>query len=213
VAALRRRAVDRGLLAIAGVTLVYAQHTSTLPLDLAAGGMSTSFYALLLAFNGLLVVVGELPLASLTRRYAPHRPMIVGALLMSVGMALSGLLPSAFAVLAAVALWSLGEMVLTPVASSAVAAMSPPDRIARDQGRLAAAQMLGFCVGPVVGVLAFASDPVLPWLGCLAIGAASAVAIAAAQRLASRDSGLAPDPEQLESVPVAGGATPSVTHA
>lgn len=199
-------------IAIAGVTLVYAQHTSTLPLDLTADGMSTAFYGLLLAFNGLLVVVGELPLASLTRRCAPHRPMIAGVLLMSVGMALSGLLPGAFAVLAAVALWSLGEMVLTPVANSAVAAMSPPDRIARDQGRLAAAQTVGFSLGPIVGVLAFNSDPLLPWLGCLAIGAASALAIGTAHRLTSRNRSVTPAPEHLPSLRVASSAAPNVAQ-
>jgi len=211
VAGGRRRmpAIALLCLAIAGVTMVYSQHSSTLPLDLTEGGMSTGFYALLLAFNGALVVIGELPLASLTRRYEPHRPMIVGALLMSVGMALSGLLPAAFAVLAAVAMWSLGEMVLTPVANSAVAAMSAPGRIARDQGRLAAAQTLGFVVGPVIGLLAYGWSPLLPWLGCLAVGAASALAIAAAHRLAASTRPRADQP----ALAAAAASAPTVAHA
>ncbi|MDX6676384.1 MAG: hypothetical protein QOE31_436 [Solirubrobacteraceae bacterium] len=172
--------------ATVGVTMVYAQHSSTLALQLTANGLSTQFYGLLLAVNGLLVVIGELPLAALTRRYEPTRPMLAGVLLMSGGMALCGLLPTAAAVLAGVAVWTLGEMVLTPVALGAVAAMSSPERVARDQGLVAAAQTLGFSAGPVVGVIAYASDPRLPWLGCVALGAASALAIAAARRIADR---------------------------
>jgi len=206
-----RPAVALLCLAIAGVAMVYSQHTSTLPLQLTADGATTGFYALVLAFNGMLVVVGELPLASLTRRHPPHRPMVLGALLISVGMALCGLLPGAIAVLAAVALWSLGEMVLSPVANSAVAALSPPHRIARDQGRLAAAQTFGFCLGPVVGVLAYNASSALPWLGCLAIGAASAAAIAIAPRLARR-TGAAPAHAPV-AVAAAATATPATASA
>jgi MFS family permease len=175
-------------LATVGVTMIYAQHSSTLPLQLTANGLTTQFYGLLLAFNGLLVVAAELPLAALTRRYEPTRPMLAGVLLISGGMALCGLLSGAIAVLAAVAVWSLGEMVLTPVALSAVAALSSPDRVARDQGLIAAAQTLGFCLGPVIGVVVYAADPLLPWLGCLAVGAASALAIAVARTVSSRAS-------------------------
>jgi predicted MFS family arabinose efflux permease len=197
--------------AIAGVTMVYAQHTSSLPLDLTAGGMTIGFYALLLTCNGLLVVIGELPLASLTRRAQPHRPMVAGALMMGVGMALCGLLPGAVAILAAVALWSLGEMVLTPVANSAMAALSRPDRIARDQGRLAAAQTLGFVTGPIVGVLAYGWNPLLPWLGCLAIGAGSAATIWMAHQLAHRSR--AEPVDELPAAPAAANVTPTVAHA
>lgn len=205
----RTPAVVALCVAISGVTLIYSQHTSTLPLQLTADGMSASFYGLLLACNGFLVVVFELPLASLTRRFTPHRPMIAGALMMSVGMALSGLLPGAVAVLAAVALWSLGEMVLTPVVSSAIAALSAPDRIARDQALLSSAQTAGFCLGPVVGVAAFNGVHVLPWIGCLAIGAGVASLIALSHRLAS-----APK-RSLDPLPAATAAstpTPSVAH-
>jgi hypothetical protein len=101
-------------------------------------------------------------------------------------------------------------MVLSPVANSAVAALSPPDRIARDQGRLAAAQTFGFCLGPVVGVLAYNANSPLPWLGCLAIGAASAAAIAIAPRLARR-TGAAP--AQAPVAVVAATATPATASA
>jgi len=194
-------------LGITGVTLVYAQHTSTLPLQLTANGMSAQFYGLLLAVNGLLVVVCELPLASVTRRYEPTRPILAGALLITTGMALSGLLSTPAAILAAVAMWSFGEMVLNPVVSSAVAALSAPDRVARDQAWIASSHTIGFCVGPVLGVLVYAGDPQLTWVACLAIGAASALAIRLA-RVTSRARESARRSPRI-ALPAATGAAPS----
>jgi uncharacterized membrane protein len=70
--------------------------------------------------------------------------------------------------------------------------MSSPERIARDQGLLAAASTLGFGLGPVLGVLAYSADPLLPWLACLAIGGAAAIAIGVARALAVRGDATTP---------------------
>ena len=184
------------------VAMAYAQHSSTLPLQLADRGFSPGLYGLVLAANGLLVILCELPLSSLTRRYPWNVPMLAGALLITFGMALSGLVAAPVAVLAAVGVWSFGEMLLTPVASSAVAALSPPDRIGRYQALLSTTQGLGFSLGPAIGILAFSRGEQLPWLGCALVGVAAVALIELARRRAA--AGPEPSEGQVSRRPPAG---------
>ena len=135
-------------LALFLVALVYAQYNSTLPLRLVADDMSPRFYANLLAFNAVLVIALELPLSGLTRRLKPRLPLTAGALLISLGMGLSGVLDGVGPILAAVAMWSVGEVLLAPVANAAVADLSPHDKVGRYQGLLSTAQALGFLPWP-----------------------------------------------------------------
>lgn len=164
-------------LALLCVAMVYAQHTSTLPLRLASDGLSPRFYALLLSLNAVLVIALELPLSGLTRRLRPRLPLTSGALLIALGMALSGLVEQPIAVMAAVAVWSSGEILLAPVASAAVADLSPPERIGRYQGLLGAAQALGFSLGPAVGTYAYVANDRLPWFGSVIVGLIAVIVI------------------------------------
>lgn len=176
-------------LALLGVAMAYAQHTSTLPLRLTANGESPRFFGFLLSFNAALVIALELPLSGWTRRLSPRLPLTAGALLITLGMAASGVARAGVAVLATVAVWSLGEILLAPVAGAAVADLSPPERIGRYQGVLSTAQTLGFSLGPAAGTYAIAVDERLPWLGCAVAGIAAVllinVAYAAAPRAAT----------------------------
>ena len=164
-------------LALFLVALVYAQYSSTLPLRLVADDMSPRFYANLLAFNAVLVITLELPMSGLTRRLKPRVPLTAGALLISLGMGLSGVLDGVGPILAAVAMWSVGEVLLAPVANAAVAGLSPHDKVGRYQGLLATAQALGFSLGPALGTYALAAHPTLPWIGSVAMGLVAPVVI------------------------------------
>ena len=77
--------------------------------------VSRAAYGTLAALNGIIIVVVELPLTTVTRRY-PARPVIaLGWLLVGVGFALTGLADTAFALALTVAVWTLGEVVSSPV--------------------------------------------------------------------------------------------------
>jgi MFS family permease len=175
-------------LALLGVAMVYGQYTSTLPLHLASHGLSVRFYAIVLSVNAVLVIALELPISGLTRRLRPRVPLTLGALLIAAGIALSGLAQQPIAVLAAVAVWSSGEILLAPVAGAAVADLSPRERIGRYQGLLASAQAAGFSLGPVVGTYAYAADTRLPWLGSAVVGLIAVIAINAMYMSAARSS-------------------------
>jgi predicted MFS family arabinose efflux permease len=148
-----------------GVAAVYAQYQSTLPLQLVRHGYSTAFYGALLALNGVLVIVFELPISSVTRRLPWVLPIMGGVLLMTAGLVVAAMVTLVAVVAIAFVAFTAGEMVFAPVANAAVAELSPPGTEARYQGLLATAQGLGFSLGPAIGTTAFAFSRHALWLG------------------------------------------------
>ncbi|WP_035850950.1 MFS transporter [Kitasatospora azatica] len=159
------------------VAAVYALHLSALPLQLTADGQSAAFYAMLLSVNGFVVLGGELPISSVTRR-APWRvPLAGGVLVMATGLVLAGLLRQSWAIIGGIVLFTVGEMIFAPVANAAVAALAPQSQLARYQGLLAVAQTAGFTIGPAVGVALWNEARHGFWIGVLALAAVLALAI------------------------------------
>jgi predicted MFS family arabinose efflux permease len=158
------------LLAFFGVASVYAQQNSTVPLHLAAQGHSPRLFGALLALNAAIVIAAELPLSSFTRQLPSAIPLAWGAGLIAAGISVCEISRTAIAAAACVVVWTVGEMLLSPVASTAMAAIAPADRVARYQSYLTTAQMLGFSLGPAGGALVFASSSDLLAVICAAIG-------------------------------------------
>jgi predicted MFS family arabinose efflux permease len=63
------------LLACMCITFVYFQYLSTFPLQIHMLGLANVLYGMLISINGLVVILFELPLSALTRRF-PARPVI-----------------------------------------------------------------------------------------------------------------------------------------
>ncbi|MET1072828.1 MAG: MFS transporter [Umezawaea sp.] len=153
------------------VASIYAQHMSTMPLQLSEAGSPASFYGLLLALNGFLVIIGELPISSVTRKLPWRVPVIAGIVLMSAGLVVAGLGKVAILVVPAFVVFTIGEMVFAPVANAAVAELSPPGATGRYQGMLATCQSLGFTLGPALGTAVYALSPSGLWWGIAVVTA------------------------------------------
>ncbi|MDQ3578548.1 MAG: MFS transporter [Actinomycetota bacterium] len=147
------------------VAMIYAQYLSTVPLQLKDGGNPASFYGFLLALNGFLVIIGELPISSVTRRLHWRIPLVVGVAVMSGGLVMAGFGQAAAIVIPAFVLFTIGEMIFAPVANAAVAELSPPGATARYQGLLGTAQSLGFSLGPAIGTAVYVASPAGVWWG------------------------------------------------
>lgn len=146
---------------VLAITMVYVQYSSTVSLSV-SDAHGASAYATLLTLNGVLVIAGELPLSSWTRRLDWWILLAVGIVLMAVGIALSGA-AAAYPVIA-------------------IAAVSPPDRIGRFQGYLGSVQAAAVAFGPAAGVAVYGWSPQALWVGCLVVGGVALVAIVAAGR-------------------------------
>ena len=164
-------------LGIGGNAVVYVQYSSTVALAV-ADAHGTAAYAALLVLNGGLVILGELPLTAFTRRLHWQGPLIAGTALTTVGIAISGAFEPYTILVVGWIVWTLGEMLFSPVVMSAVSVLAPPSRRGRYQGYLAFAQAAGFAIGPPLGVLLYGYSPGALWAGCLAVGGVSCLALA-----------------------------------
>ena len=175
---LRTIAHDRGFLVFLVAStlgaLVYMQSSATFPLAVQDAGLSLAFYGALVSLNGIVIVLVELPLTTVTRRFPAPPVIALGFLLVGVGFALTGVADSAVALAVTVSIWTLGEIVNAPVASAYVADLSPERLRGRYQGAWSFTWGLGLVLGPSVGTALYAWRPGALWLGCLVLGILSA---------------------------------------
>lgn len=158
------------------VVVVFHQFAVALPLDLLSRGISPTKFGMLVAINGLLIVIVQ-PLFSQRAGRLPKRALMVGgALLTGVGFGLHGLLLSIPGVIVCIVLWTLGEIILSPVSPTIIAEAAGVDQQARYQGAYQIAHGVGAMVAPTAGnfVLGRFGAPAL-WMGCLFLGCGSAV--------------------------------------
>ena len=152
------------------IGLVFVQVFSTLSLQITNSGFSPMIYGLTVSLNGVLVVLCELPLTTLTRRYPARRVMALGYLLIGAGFA-SNVLPRTLPLLAVtVALFTLGEMISMPVGGAYVADLAPSHQRGLYMGSYGMVWAAAFLCGPSLGLLFFSVSPMGLWLACGALG-------------------------------------------
>jgi MFS family permease len=172
--ALRVAARDRPyvifLLATLCITFVDFQMGSTFALHVKSLGFPSRTYGLLISTNGLLIVLFELAITQWTRRFQP-RPMIaLGYLLAGLGFALTGMARTVPALAATVVVWTLGEMISSPVAGAYAVQLAPEQYRGRYLGLLMMMWSLGMVIGPPAGTLVFEHNPTAVWAACGALG-------------------------------------------
>jgi MFS family permease len=176
---------DRGfllfLLASTLGAIVIVQAFSTLPLQVTEQ-FSAATYGSLISLNGLLIVLFELPIASVTQRLPRRSVMAVGLLVMGAGFGFIGLAASVFLLALAVTIWTLGEITFMPVAGAYVADVAPEAMRGRYQGAWGMTFASAFVLGPLLGTLLFSVSPAVLWTGCLVVGAVAAVLVLAGRK-------------------------------
>ncbi|CAM5432988.1 MFS transporter OS=Streptomyces alboniger OX=132473 GN=CP975_16170 PE=4 SV=1 [Streptomyces alboniger] len=174
---LRDRRFALVVLALFLIALVESQYLAALPLDLHDRGIPTAVYTALVALNGLLVILGELPLT----RYVQNWPMRVsiagGIALIGAGIGLYGVGGGVAFLVVATVVWTLGEMIAAPSTLAYPALTAPEGAGSRYIAALSAGQSVGYAAGPALGALLFqglgtAVWPVFGVIGLLAAAAA-----------------------------------------
>ncbi|MEV5981318.1 MFS transporter [Streptomyces sp. NPDC052114] len=190
---LRDRRFTLVVLALFLIALVESQYLSALPLDLRDRGVPTAVYTALVALNGLLVIVGELPLT----RHVQHWPMRVsiagGIALIGVGIGLYGVHAGAALLVVATVVWTLGEMVAAPSTLAYPALTAPEGARGRYIAALSASQSVGYAAGPALGALLFQGLGAAVWPLFAAVGLLAAAAARSGVR----------QPEALRTAPTA----------
>ena len=177
-AGLRIVASDRNFatlfLATLAAAMIFAQFNTTYGMQVIWQGFTTETFGLLLALNGGLIVILELPMTSLTRRGSPRRVIAVGYAMLGFGFALNAAPVGGWTLVAAMAILTLGEIISLPMASTYVASIAPEHMRGRYMGALGLAWSAAWVFGPFAGMYLFEVAPQLPWLACGLLGALAA---------------------------------------
>ncbi|HZR43540.1 MAG TPA: MFS transporter [Ktedonobacteraceae bacterium] len=175
------------LLAYLMIAFVYFQNQSTFALQVHSLGLSSALYGTLISLNGLLIVFLELPISMITQRF-PMGPVIaIGFLLTGLGFGLLAFVSTFPLLLLTVGIWTLGEMVESPVASAYVANLAPSHLRGRYQGTFGMTWGSGLILGPLLGTLLFAWSAKGLWLICTGLGLIAALLILIAERTKKRE--------------------------
>ncbi|MER6198553.1 MFS transporter [Streptomyces sp. NPDC001586] len=163
--------------AILVVDVIYRQQYSTFPVYLADHGLDTGAYGLIIALNGAVILVLELPAAVALRARPPLRVVGTGLLLVGAGYGALLLGTGIAAAVAMMVLLSLGEILYKTPATAYVADQAPPHAIGFYQSLYAGVSASGVVLGPPLGGALYSAAPGLLWPLCvvLAAGAGGAV--------------------------------------
>jgi MFS family permease len=174
---LQDKKLHRFLLASFGVALIFSQMNSTYGLAVMHLGFSPAAYGALLSMNGVLVVFCELPLTTVTRRFPVMGVVALGYLLSGLGLALNGFASTIPALLASMAVFTLGEMTAMPVSSAYVAELAPDHMRGRYMGTYGLTWTLAQVIGPGIGMWLFSNGQTWYWIAAAAIGITSAIVV------------------------------------
>ncbi|WP_078965577.1 MFS transporter [Streptomyces aureocirculatus] len=183
-ACLRRRPSVMTLLAVILVTdLVYRQQYSTLPTDLGRHGLDAGFYGWLLAVNGGLILLLELPVTLALRG---RRPLLIiggGVLLVGAGYGVLAFGVGVGTAVAMMVLLTAGEILYKTPATAYVADHAPAHVQGRFQSLYSGVSVSGVVLAAPLGGALYTVAPGALWPVCAVLaGVAGAVVLAAGRR-------------------------------
>ncbi|MBP6839372.1 MAG: MFS transporter [Kofleriaceae bacterium] len=149
---------DRTFMGLVGLSfvvgLIFILSGAPLSEQLRRQGYDAGDYGWFVAINGGLIVLLQASVTRAVERRDPSRVLAVAAALTGLGFAGHALGPAAWVHAGAIAAWTLGEILASPINSSMVAALAPVSARGRYQGVFAMSWGAATMAGPVVGTLA-----------------------------------------------------------
>ncbi len=112
--------------------IVYMQMNTTLPYFLKQMyGFTKTGYGFLLSMNALMVVIFQFWITSRISKYTPMKMMALGTLLYMIGFGMYGFISEIYLFFIAMAILTVGEMIVIPVSQATVALFAPEDKRGR----------------------------------------------------------------------------------
>ena len=152
-------------------------HASYSPYVVEDLGFTKKVYGYLLSMNGLMIILFELPITSVTQRFPIRRVMAFGFALLGIGLAMSGLSGSLVVLAFAMATMTLGEMIAFPLTGSFISKLALPDMRGRYMGGNGCVWSISMIFGPALGLMLYGQHPVIFWWCCAFAGFFSGVVI------------------------------------
>ena len=155
---------------------VFMQGFTTLPLAMSRAGLPAQGFGIAMAVNGLVIVVAQPVMGAWLGRRDHAAVLACGIGFLGLGFGLTSLATTVGQYAACVAVWAVGEILITNIAPVVVAALAPERLRGRYSGVFGMTFSLGYLIAPLAGTrLLTAGRPVL-WLCCAALCAVVAAA-------------------------------------
>lgn len=187
-AVLRDRSFMMLLFASWLTTMVYTQLGTTLPVHLKRDlGILENSYGLLMALNGGMVVLLQIPTTRLVERRNRAYMLALGTLCYAIGIGSMGLWSDYWLFAASMVVVTVGEMMIAPVSSAQVADLAPEHMRARYMGTFGLTWTISYGLGPTLGGVVMANlGQEWLWRIAFVVGCMAATAYLPLRHLGSR---------------------------
>ncbi|MFB6619861.1 MDR family MFS transporter [Streptomyces sp. NPDC085524] len=132
------------------ISLIFMQGSFGLPLAMGAAGFSTGDYGLVIAVNGVMIVLLQIPVTRFIEHRDPQRLLVASALLAGYGFGLTAFGGSVGALALAVCVWTLAEIINSPTQMGLVVRLSPVHARGRYQGMYTLSWAVASLVAPLL---------------------------------------------------------------
>lgn len=149
-------------------------------------GVAEKLYGFIPTTNALMVVLLQLWVTARTKRYSPYMVLSIGAAFYAIGVGAVALSAGFYGFLIAMVIATVGELIMTPTATTLVATLAPADMRGRYMGIYSLTWNVAAGIGPLMG--GFLGDNLGPkstWIGGLLIGLISIVGFVVIRRVGS----------------------------
>jgi MFS family permease len=136
-----------------------------------------SRYGFIPATNAIMVVLFQLPVTQVTKRYPPLLMLSLGSIFYAIGVGSVALGQAFWGFWLSMVILTIGELILTPTANTYTANLAPPDMRGRYMSLYGLTWGVAALIAPVTG--GYISDhlgPVFIWIAGFAIGMVGAMA-------------------------------------
>jgi len=188
---------DRLMMAYVGVSIAYAvvylQTLVGLPLAMKLSGRSPAQFGLVIALNGVLIVLLQPAISARLARRDHSRVLAGGMALVGAGFGLTALASGVLSYALTIVVWTAGEIVVSSVGATIVADLAPAHMRGRYNGVYGLAWGMAGLLAPTLSTRLLALNHWSLWVACAALcGGASLAQLAIAPGVRERSHGAAP---------------------
>jgi MFS family permease len=165
------------LMAMTPVVMVFFQHISTMPIFIVEElGFSRFEFGVLVSVNTVLIILIELPINNWMKNWKDWKLLFYGAVLTGIGFGMMAYIENITPIIISIVIWTFGEMIFFPSASSLVAEMAPQGKRGEYMGLLQMMFSFAFTLAPWLGTTVYEIyGSQFLWIGTFGFGLISAI--------------------------------------
>jgi MFS family permease len=146
------------------LAIPFMQLNAAFSLHVTDAGYPDWVYGLVNSLNGVLIVLIELPLTSITRRYRPRFVIALGFFLMGIGIMYTAWADSIPKFCFMMTVFTLGEIISLPIVMTHLSRIIPEHARGRYMGVFGMNWAFAVLVGPKLGLHMYSIDPFTWWI-------------------------------------------------